>query len=243
MNLAETPQLALPSFVQIEPVGQCSMECKTIPVSYYRRDAPRGRPPAFIRFDAFCRLIDELPAIQELQLQSAAEPLSHPRFFDMVRYAAARGIEVSTHTRLTTLSARRAEECVASGLRRMHVVLGRPGAERTRVLANLRRLIGAKRSAGSRWPHIHFAHAGQAGRLAVRGPCEWPRRGAHISFSGEATPCRRAAAAGRKSFGNMMKDGAVRIWNNEAYQDFRERLAGGEPPEICRGCDVYRQTG
>jgi MoaA/NifB/PqqE/SkfB family radical SAM enzyme len=241
MNLAETPQLALPSFVQIEPVGQCSMECKTIPVSYYRRDAPRGRPPAFIRFDAFCRLIDELPAIQELQLQSAQDPLLHPRFFDMVRYAAARGIEVSTHTRLKALSQRRAEDCVASGLRRMHVVLGEPGPERARVLANVRRLIAAKRSAGSRWPYVHFAHS-HAGRLVVRGRCEWPRRGAHISFSGEATPCRRAAAGPGKSFGNMMKEGAVRVWHSEAYRDFREQLASGEPPEVCRGCDVYRQA-
>jgi radical SAM protein with 4Fe4S-binding SPASM domain len=90
-------------------------------------------------------------------------------------------------------------------------------------------------------PSIHFVHA-QAGRGAVRGRCEWPRRGAHISFSGEATPCRRAAASGRASFGNMMKQGAVRVWNSEAYRDFRERLASGEPPEICRGCAVYRQA-
>jgi MoaA/NifB/PqqE/SkfB family radical SAM enzyme len=245
MNLVETPELALPEFVQIEPVGEAGIACRLSPASswqYARRDSPPARPPALMSLQAFCRLVDQFPGLQELQLQGAAEPLLHPRLFDMVRYAAARGVEVSVHSALTGLSERRAEECVASGLRRLHVSLGPAGPRRQSVLRSLRRLIEAKKAAGSRLPSIHLVHE-HGMRNAVRGACDWPRRAAHIGCAGEATPCRRVGTGARASFGNMLKDGVVRVWNNDAYRGFRERLASEDPPRSCRGCDVYRRAG
>jgi radical SAM protein with 4Fe4S-binding SPASM domain len=242
MNLVETPELALPAFVQIEPVGEARIGCRLSPVNLWqnaRRDAPPARPPALIGFDAFCRLLDQFPALQELQLQGAEEPLRHPRLFDMVGYAAGRGVEVSLHTSLTGLSARRAEECVASGLRRLHVALGPAGPGRKPVLRSLSLLVAAKKAAGSRWPTVHLVHE-HGVRHSAGGPCDWPRRAAHISCFGEATPCRRVGAGERAAFGNMMKEGVVRVWNNDAYRSFRERLAMDEPPETCRGCEVPR---
>ena len=112
----------LPGFVQIEPVGQCNLACRMCPV-VLRGDGSPGKPPAFMHYAAFCRLIDQFAGVRELHLQGLGEPLLHPRIFDMVRYAAGRGIEVSTNTNLTALSPRRADECVASGLARMHVSL------------------------------------------------------------------------------------------------------------------------
>ena len=32
------------------------------------------------------------------------------------------------------------------------------------------------------------------------------------------------------------------IWYGDAYRDFRRRLAGDEPPEVCRGCSLYHRT-
>jgi radical SAM protein with 4Fe4S-binding SPASM domain len=174
--------------------------------------------------------------LQELQLQGAEEPLLHPRLFDMVRYAASRGVEVSLHTSLPGLTARRAEECVASGLRRLHVALGPAGPGRKPVLRSLRLLIAAKKNAASRWPTVHLVHE-QGVRHAAGGACDWPRRAAHISCFGEVTPCRRVGSGPRVAFGNMMKEGVVRVWNNDAYRSFRERLATEEPPETCRGCE------
>src|SRR3569623_847035 len=110
----------LPHFVQIEPVGQCNLRCRMCPVQF-RTDGARGGPPAFIDYTDFCRLIDQFPTMTELHLQGLGEPLMHLHFFDMVRYAAARGIRVSTNTNLTILSESRARECVQSGLRTMHV--------------------------------------------------------------------------------------------------------------------------
>jgi radical SAM protein with 4Fe4S-binding SPASM domain len=151
----------LPSFVQIEPVGRCNLACKMCRVVYREEKAP-----ALMSYDAFCRLLDQFPAIHELHLQGLGEPLLHPRFFDMVRYAAARGIEVSTNTNLTALSERRAEECVKSGLRRMHVSLDaahaeayeyiRVGARFDKVMRNLAWLNEARHRLRAEIPEIRL---------------------------------------------------------------------------------------
>jgi MoaA/NifB/PqqE/SkfB family radical SAM enzyme len=247
----------------------------------------------------------------------------------MVRYAASRGIEVSTNTNLTALSERRAEQCVRSGLARMHVSLDAAGREAyeyirvgsrfERVVRNLERLVEAKRRLGAAQPEIrlvavamrrnleelpglvrlahahgiaflsvqHLAHDfteetlpakyapmrrfvdeqtlatedparvehwfGEARALAKalsvelrlpafsgRKGCDWPWRGAYVAYSGEAMPCCMVATPDRASFGNMARDGVVPIWDGRSYNAFRDRLASDSPPDICRGCAVYR---
>ena len=56
----------LPRFVQIEPVGQCNLACKMCPVMFREE-----KPPAFMSYDTFCRLIDQFPGVTELHLQGA----------------------------------------------------------------------------------------------------------------------------------------------------------------------------
>ena len=150
----------LPQFVQIEPVGQCNLRCRMCPIAYRNE----GQRPAFMPYETFCGLIEQFPDVRELQLQGMGEPFLHPRFFDMVRHAAARGIEVSTNTNLTALSERRAEECVASGLKRLCVSLDaadpaayeyiRIGSRFDRVMRNLERLVQAKRRLGRGEPAL-----------------------------------------------------------------------------------------
>ena len=313
----------LPSFVQIEPVGQCNLACRMCPVVMREE-----KPPAFMPFEEFTRLIDQFPDLRELHLQGLGEPFLHPRFFEMIAYAAARGVEVSTNTNLTALSPRRAQACVKSGLARLHVSLDaadpaayeyiRVGSSFDRVLRNLDLLVDAKRRCGALFPEIrmvavlmrrtldglpdlvrfahghgiaslsvqHLAHdftestlpakyaamrefvdaetlIGQdvegvfaearrvAERLGVelrlprfahakkRG-CDWPWRGAYIAYSGEAMPCCMVATPDRVNFGNMARDGVGPVWDNAAYNAFREKLASEAPPEICSGCSVYR---
>ena len=150
----------LPQFVQIEPVGQCNLRCRMCPIAYRNE----GQRPAFMPLETFRRLIEQFPGLRELQLQGMGEPFLHPRFLDMVRFAAARGIEVSTNTNLTALSERRAEECVTSGLKHLHVSLDaaereayetiRIGSRFERVTRNLERLVQAKRRLGRTDPRI-----------------------------------------------------------------------------------------
>src|SRR5438067_7532635 len=92
--------VALPRFVQIEPVGQCNLRCRMCPIAFRPESAP-GHPPAYMDVEVFKRLIDEFGAIEELHLQGMGEPMMHPRFFEMVSYAAGRGIRVSTNTNMT----------------------------------------------------------------------------------------------------------------------------------------------
>jgi radical SAM protein with 4Fe4S-binding SPASM domain len=158
-------ELAQIEFAQIEPVGQCNLRCQMCPIQFRKDGSPHG-PLAFMDFGTFCRLIDEMPDLKELHLQGLGEPLMHPRFFDMVRYAVDRGVQVSTNSNLTLLSARRAELCVRSGLYQLHVSVDgaseqvyeriRVRGRLARVLSNLGHLREAKARLSSSLPHLRL---------------------------------------------------------------------------------------
>jgi radical SAM protein with 4Fe4S-binding SPASM domain len=113
---------------------------------------------ALIAWDAYAQIVDDLPELAELHLQGLGEPLLHPRFFDMVEYAAQRGVRVSVNTNLTVLTPRNAERLATCGLSDVYVsVDGATAAtyERIRVDArfdrlqrNVRRLVDAARRHG-----------------------------------------------------------------------------------------------
>jgi MoaA/NifB/PqqE/SkfB family radical SAM enzyme len=142
----------LPRFVQIEPVGQCNLRCRMCPVQF-RPDGQSG-PPAFMAFDHFRTLLDQFEGVSELHLQGLGEPLLHPRFFDMARLAAQRGIKVSTNTNMTVMTEEQAQHCVESGIDTVHVSIDAPtpaayesvrtGARLPLVLRNVRRLVAAR---------------------------------------------------------------------------------------------------
>ena len=171
MPLRSTPrpfpadELELPRHVQIEPVGQCNLRCAMCPIEL-RPESEPGRAPAHISVGVFKRLIDQFGAIDELHLQGLGEPLLHPHFFDLVAYAAGRGIKVSTNTNLTLMTEARAAACVRSGLHDLHVSLDGASAQAfesirrrasfDKVLRNLRRVIGARRAASASLPHVHL---------------------------------------------------------------------------------------
>lgn len=158
-----TTTVALPRSLQLEPVGRRMIARRLSDVTM-RVDGARGGPPGFLSYDAFVRLLDELSGLEELRLQGDGEPLAHPRFFDMVRHAAERGIAVSSTSRLQVFNHRLAEDCVRSGLRALHVPLdaagtreydfSRRGARHERLLRHLRWLAAAKKVQASATPRI-----------------------------------------------------------------------------------------
>ena len=336
MTLTTVP---LPTFVQLEPVGQCNLRCQMCPIQF-RTDGPPHGPPAFMPFETFTGLVDQFPRMAELQLQGLGEPMMHPRFFDMVEYAASRGVMVSTNSNLTLLTPARAERLVRSGLEWLHVSIDGSTAEtyeRIRVRSdlgkvtrNLENLVATKRRLGSVLPHlrlvvvimrqnlhelpelvrqahgwsmeaIHVQHLchdfgestlpehyrpmhefveeqtlvnedparveryfDAARRVAdelgmdVRLPrtrprahppgtpgpkrCDWPWRGAYVSYDGQAMPCCMVATPDRASFGNVALHGVESIWNGAEYDAFRRQLSSDDPPEICRSCAIYNGT-
>src|SRR3954464_3392745 len=157
--------MQLPSYIQLEPVGQCNLRCQMCPIQF-RQDGPPHGPPAFMDWELFTQVIDDLPSLSELHLQGLGEPMMHPRFFDMISHAASRGITVTTNSNVTLLPRERAEKCVTSGLSTLHVSLDaatqetyeriRVRAHFDRVLRNLGHLRDAKRDLASETPRVRL---------------------------------------------------------------------------------------
>jgi MoaA/NifB/PqqE/SkfB family radical SAM enzyme len=157
--------MQLPTYLQVEPVGQCNLRCQMCPIQF-RQDGPPYGPLAFMAFDDFTRLIDQWTGLRDLHLQGLGEPMMHPRFFDMVAYAAGKGIRVTTNSNLTLLNERRAAACVTSGLDLLNVSIDGATAatyERIRVRSHLDRVIrnlgllrDARTSAASERPCVRM---------------------------------------------------------------------------------------
>lgn len=120
--------MELPKYLQIEPAGQCNLRCQMCSIQF-RQDGPPYGPLAFMEFEKFTGIVDQFDGLEELHLQGLGEPMMHPRFWDMIAYAAGKGVRVSTNSNLTLLNARRAERCVTSGLDCLHVSLDGATAE------------------------------------------------------------------------------------------------------------------
>jgi MoaA/NifB/PqqE/SkfB family radical SAM enzyme len=323
----------------MEPVGQCNLRCQMCSIQF-RQDGPPFGPLAFMKYEDFTSMVDQFPALEHLHLQGLGEPIMHPRFFDMVRYATGCGVRVSTNTNGTLVNARRAEECVTSGLDCLHLSIDGATAETyerirvrahfDRVTANLERLLDTRQRIGSDTPRVrmvsvimrqnlhelpdlvrlaarwsaeglfvqHLCHDFGESSLPAQyrpmrdfvdaetlqgedhdrvkrsfaearsvatvlgvelrlprtrprqhppgtpGPdrCDWPWRGAYVSYDGQAMPCCMVATPDRIELGNMALLGADGVWNGAAYQAFREALSSDCPPEVCRSCAVYSGT-
>src|SRR5438552_768348 len=155
--------MQLPTYVQVEPVGQCNLRCQMCSIQF-RQDGPPYGPPAFMDFDTFASIVDQFDNLRDLHLQGLGEPMMHPRYFDMVAYAAGKGIKVTTNSNLTLLNPRRAALCVTSGLNSLHVSIDGSTAETyerirvrahfDRVLRNVELLLATRERMGSERPHL-----------------------------------------------------------------------------------------
>ncbi len=157
--------MKLPISVQIEPVGQCNLRCEMCPIQF-RRDGPPYGPLAFMAWETYVSLLEGFPELKRLHLQGLGEPMMHPRFFDMVRYAADRGIEVTTNSNLTLLNAARAERLIQSGLRTLYFSIDGATAETyqrirkrarfDRVIANVEGMLAARQRLGTATPGLQI---------------------------------------------------------------------------------------
>jgi radical SAM protein with 4Fe4S-binding SPASM domain len=81
-------------------------------------------------------------------------------------------------------------------------------------------------------------------RPSVRGDgepgCFWPWRSAYVTHRAEVQPCCMVMGSDRATLGNLHAARFEEIWRGEAYTEFRHRLVTDDPPEVCRGCSLYR---
>ncbi|HEV2777798.1 MAG TPA: radical SAM protein [Actinophytocola sp.] len=78
-------------------------------------------------------------------------------------------------------------------------------------------------------------HAGQPG-------CTWPWESGYVTHRGEVQPCCMVMGSDRATLGRLPEQPFPSIWTGERYQQFRRRLLGDDPPDVCRGCALYRGT-
>jgi len=72
--------------------------------------------------------------------------------------------------------------------------------------------------------------------------CTWPWDSAYITSDGVVQPCCMVMGDDRVQLGRLGESRFADIWNGPAYQRFRQQLLDGDPPEVCRGCSLYRGT-
>lgn len=99
------------------------------------------------------------------------------------------------------------------------------------------RRAAAELGVSLRLPPLDTAPKGERAR-----GCDWPSRGAYLTYEGDALPCCMVSTADRFNMGNMLKDGVEQVWNGQAYRELRDGLKNGDPPAICRSCAVYNRT-
>ncbi|MGS2619018.1 radical SAM/SPASM domain-containing protein [Micromonospora sp. LZ34] len=87
---------------------------------------------------------------------------------------------------------------------------------------------------------------GVGGLTASGGPperaCSWPWDATYITSAGVVQPCCMVMGDDRVAMGRLTEQSFPQIWYGEPYREFRRRLSGDDPPEVCRGCSLYRRT-
>jgi len=74
------------------------------------------------------------------------------------------------------------------------------------------------------------------------GNCSWPWEAAYVTSAGLVQPCCMVMGDDRVVLGDLTRASFGDIWHGEAYRDFRRRLDSADPPEVCRGCALYRHS-
>lgn len=72
--------------------------------------------------------------------------------------------------------------------------------------------------------------------------CSWPWDSAYVTHRGEVQPCCMVMGSDRATLGRLDESSFEEIWTGSAYESFRERLMGDDPPDVCVGCSLYRRV-
>jgi MoaA/NifB/PqqE/SkfB family radical SAM enzyme len=142
-----TYSLCMPYQLQIAITTRCNLAC-----GYCENPLMvKAGMSSDIDFDKYCRLIDELAGVRILSLLGIGEPLLHPRFPEMVAYAARKnwGWHISTTSNGMLLTDELGDRLIDAGLNEMrisidgpdkeHVEKMRKGAKFDKIIDNFRR--------------------------------------------------------------------------------------------------------
>jgi len=136
--------------LQIEPTTRCNFTCGFC--------CGRSMTQSDIERPVFERALDDFPDARHLELQGEGEPLMHPRFFEMVAAAHARGMRVSFITNGSHFSPENVDRLLACrGVEKVSVSLESAdgatfrairGGKLEKVVAGLERLVAERNARG-----------------------------------------------------------------------------------------------
>ena len=153
----------MPFSISIEPTTSCNLRCPECPSGLRSFTRPTGMLDA----EHFTKVVDQLkPWLSYLTFYFQGEPFLNPKFLDMVRIAADRGIYTSTSTNAHYLKDDLARKTVESGLHRMIISIDgtsqetyesyRIGGHLDKVLEGARQMVKWKKELKSATPHLIF---------------------------------------------------------------------------------------
>jgi MoaA/NifB/PqqE/SkfB family radical SAM enzyme len=143
-------------FLQIEPTTRCNFTCGFC--------CGRTMTQSDLDFTLFERTLAQFKSLRHVELQGEGEPLMHPRFFDMLAAARARGIVVSMITNGSLLTAEAVAELVRGGVEKISISIESADPDRFRairggklekVIDGIARLVAAKQ--GHALPRVGFS--------------------------------------------------------------------------------------
>ncbi len=81
-----------------------------------------------------------------------------------------------------------------------------------------------------------------ANRMLGSPGCHWPFSAAYVTHDAKVQPCCMVMGADRAVLGDAEREGFAAVWRGEPYKSFRAALLTDDPPEVCRGCSLYRRV-
>ena len=82
----------------------------------------------------------------------------------------------------------------------------------------------------------------RAGRALGTPGCHWPFGSAYVTHDARVQPCCMVMGADRAVLGKVDGGGFRAVWYGDDYRAFRAALLTDAPPDVCRGCSLYRRV-
>jgi radical SAM protein with 4Fe4S-binding SPASM domain len=109
---------------------------------------------------------------------------------------------------------------------------------RMRAVFDLAREEADRRGVDLRLPRLEEPE--RAPRPPGTPGCHWPSESAYVTHEGRVQPCCMVMGADRAFLGDTREEPFGDIWKGSAYTSFRAALETDDPPDVCRGCSLYR---
>ena len=150
---------ALPRSLYLETTNRCDSECQTCIRTFRTLE-----PPKDLTLEEVRRIVDQFPRLERVVLHGIGEPLLNREIFEIIAYLKSREATVVFNSDAISLTERRAERLIESGLDEYRVSMDAATRETYRVIRgvdqfervtrNVQRLMARARPMGRATPRV-----------------------------------------------------------------------------------------